>query len=47
MKRICGLILFCFGGGMALMLFLPKTLMTLCFVIVCLVLGYQLFCGPC
>ena len=44
MKRICGLILFCFGAGMALMLFLPKTLTTLLFIIGCLVAGYQLFC---
>ena len=33
MRRICGLMLFCFGMGMAVLLFIG-----------CLVLGYNLFC---
>lgn len=37
--------LFCFGMGMTLLLFIPETLPTLVFIIVCLVAGYQLFCG--
>ncbi|MCI8742833.1 MAG: hypothetical protein HFG62_11090 [Lachnospiraceae bacterium] len=45
MKRVFGLMLFCFGIGMALMLFIPLTLATLIFVIGCLTLGYYLFCA--
>lgn len=45
MKRVFGLMLFCFGVGMTLMLFIPLTLTTLIFVIGCLTLGYYLFCS--
>ena len=44
MKRVCGLMLFCFGIGMTLLLFIPETLATLIFIIGCLTLGYHLFC---
>lgn len=44
MKRVCGLMLFCFGAGMTLLLFIPETVYTLAFIIGCLVLGYNLFC---
>lgn len=44
MKRVCGLMLFCFGLGMTLLLFIPETLCTLVFIIICLTLGYHLFC---
>jgi len=44
MKRVAGLMLFCFGVGMTVMLLLPLTVTTLFFVIGCLVLGYCLFC---
>lgn len=44
MKRVCGLMLFCFGIGMTLLLFIPETLSTLVFIIGCLVVGYHLFC---
>lgn len=44
MRRICGLMLFCFGLGMAVLLFIPETIFTFLFVIGCLVLGYNLFC---
>ncbi|MCI8865094.1 MAG: hypothetical protein HFG60_07365 [Lachnospiraceae bacterium] len=44
MKRVCGLMLFCFGMGMALLLFIPETLSTLIFIVACLALGYHLFC---
>lgn len=44
MKRICGLMLFCFGFGMAVLLFIPETIFTFLFIIGCLVLGYNLFC---
>ncbi len=45
MKRVFGLMLFCFGVGMTLMLFVPLTLTTLIFVIGSLTLGYYLFCS--
>lgn len=44
MKRVFGLMLFCFGLGMALLLFIPETITTLIFIIGCLALGYFLFC---
>ena len=44
MKRVFGLTLFCFGAGMALLLFIPETITTLIFIIGCLTLGYHLFC---
>jgi len=44
MKRVCGLMLFCFGMGMTLLLFIPETITTLFFIIICLVAGYHLFC---
>ncbi len=44
MKRVCGLMLFCFGMGMALLLFIPETLSTWIFIVACLALGYHLFC---
>ena len=45
MKRVIGLMLFCLGIGMALLLFIPETITTLIFIIGCLTLGYFLFCG--
>ena len=44
MRRVLGLMLFCFGIGMTLLLFIPETLSTLIFIIGCLTLGYYLFC---
>ncbi|HJC67808.1 MAG: hypothetical protein KHX49_03970 [Lachnospiraceae bacterium] len=44
MKRICGLMLFCFGAGMALFLFIPENIFTILFIAGCLILGYNLFC---
>ena len=43
MKRICGLMLFCFGLGMAVLLFIPETIFTFFFVVCCLVLGIICF----
>ena len=45
MRRVLVLMLFCFGIGMSLLLFIPETLSTLIFIIGCLTLGYYLFCG--
>jgi len=44
MKRVWGLMLFCFGLGMAVLFFVPETIFTFFFVIGCLILGYNLFC---
>ncbi|HJA70470.1 MAG TPA: hypothetical protein IAA07_02680 [Candidatus Lachnoclostridium stercoravium] len=44
MKRVCGLMLFCFGAGMTVLLLIPQTFSTLIFIIACLVIGYNLFC---
>ena len=44
MKRVYGLMLFCFRCGMAALLFIPVTLTTLIFIIACLIVGYNLFC---
>lgn len=44
MRRICGLMLFCFAAGMAVLLFIPETIFTILFIVCCLVLGYNLFC---
>lgn len=45
MKKVIGLILFCVGVGMALMLFLPHRLSVLFFIIGLIVVGYNLFCS--
>ncbi|MCI9102761.1 MAG: hypothetical protein HFG47_05565 [Lachnospiraceae bacterium] len=44
MKRLYGLMLFCFSCGMAALLFIPVTLTTLVFIVACLIVGYNLFC---
>ena len=44
MRRICGLMLFCFASGMAVLLFIPETIFTILFIVCCLVVGYNLFC---
>lgn len=44
MRRLCGLILFSIGVGMAVKVMIPTTLALLIFIIGLLVLGYNLFC---
>lgn len=44
MRRLCGLILFCIGVGMAVKVLIPTTLALLIFIIGLLVVGYNLFC---
>ena len=44
MKRVVGLMLFCFGVGMTVMLLVLETFTTLVFIVACLVVGYNLFC---
>ncbi|MCI8606421.1 MAG: hypothetical protein HFG72_06230 [Hungatella sp.] len=44
MRRLCGLILFCVGVGMAIKVLIPTTLALLIFIIGLMTLGYHLFC---
>ena len=44
MHRLFGLMLFCFGAGMALLLFIPENIYTILFIAGCLAAGYNLFC---
>lgn len=44
MKRLCGLMMFCVGVGMAVKVLIPTTLALLIFIIALLILGYNLFC---
>lgn len=44
MRRLCGLMLFCIGIGMALVLIFPKCFFIVCIAILLLILGYNLFC---
>ena len=44
MKKVIGLILFCVGAGMALMLLLPHTITVLFFIAAFILVGYNLFC---
>lgn len=45
MRRLCGYTLFWIAIGMTLMLFIQNGLLALFIIILCLVLGYNLFCG--
>jgi hypothetical protein len=40
-----GFILFWIAIGMAIMLFLNNEFLAVCIIILCLMLGYNLFCG--
>ncbi|RZS92882.1 hypothetical protein [Cuneatibacter caecimuris] len=44
MRRLCGLVLFCIGFGMAVMLFLPIGFWSICIMLCLLMIGYNLFC---
>ena len=44
MIRLCGLILFCVGAGMALKVLLPTTLTLLLLIMGLMIVGYNLFC---
>lgn len=43
MKRILGYTLFWLAIGMTVMLFMRSSLLSICVIIFCLVLGYNLF----
>ncbi len=44
MIRLCGLVMFCIGVGMALKVLIPTTLTLLCIIVGLLLVGYNLFC---
>ncbi|MFQ7311558.1 MULTISPECIES: hypothetical protein [Sellimonas] len=44
MKRILGFALFMIAAGMILMMFLPNLFAEICILVLCIVLGYCLFC---
>lgn len=44
MRRVWGLCMFCIGVGMAVKVLIPTTLALLVFIIVLMVIGYNLFC---
>ena len=45
MKRMLGFILFWIAIGMTIMLFLDSNFLAFCIIVLCLILGYNLFCG--
>lgn len=45
MRRLCGLMMFWLGVGMAIMLFFPVTVITVFLTVCLLICGYNLFCG--
>lgn len=44
MKRVVGFALFCIALGMLIMLFLPHKIVGVVLLIVCMLVGYNLFC---
>lgn len=44
MKRMIGFILFWIAIGMTIMLFITNGLLAIAIIILCLILGYNLFC---
>ncbi|MCI6732125.1 MAG: hypothetical protein MR487_07370 [Lachnospiraceae bacterium] len=44
MKQLFGLVLFSFGAGMALMIFLPENFWVVLMISVILIIGFNLFC---
>ncbi|MBS5665733.1 hypothetical protein [Roseburia sp. AM59-24XD] len=45
MKRMLGFILFWIAIGMLLMLWIGSGFLAFCIIVLCLLLGYYLFCG--
>lgn len=43
MKRMCGFILFWIAIGMTIMLFITNGLLAIIIILLCLILGYNLF----
>jgi len=44
-KRMIGFILFWIAIGMTIMLFITNGILAICIIILCLLLGYNLFCN--
>ena len=44
MKRMLGFILFWIAVGMIIMFFLTNGILAVCLILICLFLGYHLFC---
>ena len=45
MRRVCVLVLFCMGIGLFVALIFPKTFLMVVAAALCLLAGYNLFCG--
>jgi len=45
MKKMIGFILFWIAIGMTIMLFITNGIVAICIIILCLLLGYNLFCS--
>ncbi len=45
MRRVCGFVLFWIAVGMALGFYLKLSFLSICFLALCLILGYNLFCN--
>lgn len=45
MHRVCGFALFWFAVGMTLALLIESTFWAVCIIIICLIVGFNLFCG--
>ncbi len=44
MKKVCGFALFWLAVGMFIMMLLPNIVWGVIIIVICLVLGYRLFC---
>lgn len=44
MKRVCGFAVFFIAVGMVISMLLPSTFVEVLMILVCLLLGYNLFC---
>jgi len=45
MRRVCGFILFWIAVGMAIGFYLGCSFFSICLLVGCLIVGYNLFCG--
>lgn len=45
MKKICGFGLFWVAVGMTIMFFIESAVLSICIIVFCLVLAYNLFCS--
>ena len=45
MKKVIGFALFFIAVGMLIMLMLPNAFVGLVLILICLIVGYNLFCG--